>query len=244
MLLPLVVLAGCGTGSSAIRAGALSITALKVDYANTFVLPTTDGKVVLVDAGFPKNAAKLEQLLTDAGYAPSQVTAIILTHGHYDHAGAARHFQEHYGTRIVAGRGDQAMLARGTHDPICPTGFLGRQRYKQDAAGTFPPVTPDVLIDAPTPLQSIAALEGEIVPLPSHTPGSLIVKVGDAVLVGDLFRGSIVGSSAEVHFYICDLPGNHRDIRRLLDTIAPEATQFLPGHFGPIPRKSVDKAFP
>ena len=64
-----------------------------------------------------------------------------------------------------------------------------------------------------------------------------------AALVGDLFRGAIAGSSAELHFYMCDLAGNRRDVRAVLERIAPSATVFFPGHFGPVSREAVAEKF-
>ena len=69
----------------------------------------------------------------------------------------------------------------------------------------------------------LRVIPGAIVPLPGHTPGSLVVTIAGAAFVGDLFRGGIVGSPAEVHFYMCDLDDNHRDVRTLLDRLAPTA---------------------
>jgi glyoxylase-like metal-dependent hydrolase (beta-lactamase superfamily II) len=77
------------------------------------------------------------------------------------------------------------------------------------------------------------------VPLPGHTRGSLVVVIGSAAFVGDLFRGAVVGSSAETHFYMCDLDDNQRDIRWLLDTF-PNATVFFTGHSGPVSREALE----
>jgi hypothetical protein len=57
--------------------------------------------------------------------------------------------------------------------------------------------------------------------------------------VGDLFRGSITGRAAVTHFYMCDLDDNTDDIAALLEDIAPEATRFFAGHFGPLDRSAV-----
>ena len=51
-----------------------------------------------------------------------------------------------------------------------------------------------------------------------------------------MFRGAIVGRSAETHFYMCDLEDNRADVRALLDA-APEVEVFFTGHFGPVTRE-------
>jgi glyoxylase-like metal-dependent hydrolase (beta-lactamase superfamily II) len=90
---------------------------------------------------------------------------------------------------------------------------------------------------------TLAGLEGRVIALPGHTRGSLVVTVGDAVFVGDLFRGSLLGSGAETHFYMCDVEGNRRDVARLLHEIAPHGQTFFVGHFGPVDRVSVAEHF-
>lgn len=62
-------------------------------------------------------------------------------------------------------------------------------------------------------------------------------------LVGDLFRGSLTGSSAETHLYMCDLEANTRDIARLVAEQAPDAKTFFVGHLGPASRESVVEKF-
>lgn len=42
---------------------------------------------------------------------------------------------------------------------------------------------------------------------------------------------------------MCDLEDNRRDVARLLGELAPSATTFFPGHFGPLERSSVEDAF-
>jgi hypothetical protein len=69
------------------------------------------------------------------------------------------------------------------------------------------------------------------------------VLLPDTAVVGDLLRGAIVGSSAERHFYMCDLADNDRDIRHLLTDLAPKAKWFFAGHFGPVDRQAVQERF-
>ena len=63
---------------------------------------------------------------------------------------------------------------------------------------------------------------------------------GSAAFVSDLIRGSIVGSSAETHFFMCDLEDNRRDVAFVLERLAPRAPQFYVGHFGPLSRSDLE----
>jgi glyoxylase-like metal-dependent hydrolase (beta-lactamase superfamily II) len=94
-------------------------------------------------------------------------------------------------------------------------------------------------MDAPVDLEPLAGVAGQLVPLPGHTPGSVVVVVPGAVFVGDLLRGSIVGSGAETHFYVCNIERNRRDVRSLLEGEAHDAQLIFTGHFGPLTREAV-----
>ncbi len=158
--------------------------------------------------------------------------------------GGRRHFQARYGTRVIAGAGDRAMLAAGRHvQAMCPVGTIAGVRASTDRSGTFPPLAADVWVEDALPLASIAGIEGRVVVVHGHTDGSLVVVSGDVAFVGDTFRGAIVGGGAETHFYVCDLEDNRRDVARLLDELAPGATTFFTGHFGPVAREDVAAHF-
>ncbi|HRH00034.1 MAG TPA: MBL fold metallo-hydrolase [Polyangiaceae bacterium] len=227
--------AGCATRYDRVTLGNLEVHTFTRGHANVHVL-VEDGRSLAVDSGLARNAPELDADMRAAGLDPRKLGAMVLTHGHADHAGGARYFQQRYGTRVVAGEGDRAMLARGTNDPLCPTGALARMRTAEDLAETFSPTRADVWVTSPTSLFELTGVHARVVPVPGHTPGSLAVVAGTGAFVGDLLRGGLVGTGAELHFYMCNVPGNARDIGRLLAVDAPRATTLFVGHFGPVTR--------
>jgi glyoxylase-like metal-dependent hydrolase (beta-lactamase superfamily II) len=134
----------------------------------------------------------------------------------------AGYFQRTFGTRVIVGAGDRAMLASGTNERLCPTDDDARGRLASDQAATYTPFAPDVSVEGSLDLLAETGIPARAVSLPGHTDGSLVVLVPGAALVGDLFRGGIFEASASVHFYMCDLEDNRQDIASLLQTLAPE----------------------
>src|SRR3954462_8654408 len=69
-----------------------------------------DGGVVLLDTGFPTDVKRIQRAVAQAGAGPKEVRAILLTHGHLDHAGGAAELQAWSGAPIYAHPAEQPHL--------------------------------------------------------------------------------------------------------------------------------------
>jgi glyoxylase-like metal-dependent hydrolase (beta-lactamase superfamily II) len=211
------------------------------DSTNAYLV-RSGGGAILVDTGFEQNGARLEADLRAEGIEPGALKAVVLTHAHADHAGGARALQARFGVPVLVGAGDVPMLAAGKNEPLCPVGWMAALRVEGDQAATYQGFTAREVVAAPRSLKDLG-FDGEVRPVPGHTKGSLLVIAGPVVLVGDLFRGSLVGSDAETHFYQCDVAQNREDVRRMLTEVGPGAELFYTGHFGEVSRAAVEQAF-
>lgn len=237
-ILLLLWVAGCAGGHQRAPSRLGAIVTVREAYANVHVIPT-DGGLVLVDAGYEQSAPDLVARLRDAGLDPAQVRAVIVTHGHSDHAGGADYLRRELGVTVIAGRRDAEMIAAGRMEALCPTSWFAESRLEEDLAEVYEGYTADVWIDEATDLGPLVGVRGKALPVPGHTPGSLVVVAEDVAFVGDLFRGSIVGAGVETHFYQCDVEATRRDILLLLDA-HPKVRTFFTGHFGPVDREAVE----
>ena len=151
-------------------------------------------RVVIVDTGVGGQAQRILEALAGEGRALSDVSLILLTHGHGDHAGSAAVLREKTGAPIALGAGDQEKCVAGADREMRARGVVGRtmldmMRRRQAKSGRTAGPEADIIVDGEFPLHGYG-VDAVAVPIPGHTRGSLAVFTasGDA-LVGDLLGG-------------------------------------------------------
>lgn len=134
-------------------------------FVGAWVLKTSAG-IILFDAMWTEKDAKtiIEPGIRTLGLDPADIKYLVITHGHIDHSGGAKHFQDSYGAKVLVGSPDIPLLAV----PSAP-GF---------------PVVPAPTVDRPIKDGDVLTLGDTTVRLyvtPGHTPGSLaaIFSVAD-----------------------------------------------------------------
>lgn len=145
---------------------------------NVLAFAHADG-VALVDAGSPDSYGTICENLAYWGYAPEQVTHVLCTHGHDDHAGTAAYFQK-LGAKVVVGAADAYMLEQGNFGEASP--FRNHQQ---------PACTPDIIISEDTTL-TIGGVTVDVYCVPGHTNGSVLyyAHLGEerVLFSGDMFN--------------------------------------------------------
>jgi len=198
---------------------------------------------VLVDAGSPNDAEELAAALRKNGVSVADIGLVVITHGHGDHAGLARHIRDQSQARIVLGSGDLPLSSRGHNDELHPTSVVARI-LKVLASGDYPPFTPDIAVDEGSPLElkTITDIDGRVIAMPGHTPGSVVLVMDNHVaFVGDVMAGGSLGGLFSPHdpqdsYFHADPAENRQNIAKLL---AMGVQTFYLGHGGPVSREDV-----
>jgi hydroxyacylglutathione hydrolase len=138
--------------------------------------------------------------------------AVILTHNHADHLGAAAELLNHFHIPLWLHETDAKNLHSQANREIAAM-----------FAVTLPPESERLLRDNET--IGTGDLTLTVIHSPGHTPGSILLQSAELLFTGDtLFQGDIGRT---------DLPGgNDEQMRSSLDKIRafPPATIILPGH--------------
>lgn len=187
---------------------------------------------MLVDTGAPGDLPRILAALKAHQLEPQQLSLILLTHGHSDHAGCAAELRARSGRPVALHAADAELARTGQSGVLAVQTDLGRL-IRPFINEPFPAFEPDIVFREAFPLDPYG-VRGAVLPTPGHTPGScsVVLASGEAV-IGDVLRGSMLWPNrARPHFFCNDPDRNARSIARL----AREGLlRCHPGHFGSFP---------
>jgi glyoxylase-like metal-dependent hydrolase (beta-lactamase superfamily II) len=222
----------------------ITVHQIELRWSNAFVVKSGRG-AILVDAGSPSDIRRLPGALRKLGMSPRDLKLVVLTHVHADHAGLAAELQK-AGVKVVVGRGDEGVAKQGKNNPLKPQ-YTSAKLIRPLIDFPFKPFTPDRIIDGELDLEPFGLAGCRVVPMPGHTPGSVVVLIGQSLaLSGDQFLGGYLGgaflaSQAGEHYYQDDPARNRKNIESMLER---GVRRFMVGHGGPVEASSVREAFP
>ena len=143
-------------------------------YGNTYfvgtdglsaLLVTSDAGHVLLDAGLTQSAPLIDANIRKLGFKTADVKLIVVSHGHFDHAGGVHAMQRHTGATVAASESTAAALRRGENTTDDPQFGFGKE------FNGFPPVTDvKVIRDREVLTAGTVAIKAHLIP--GHSPGS------------------------------------------------------------------------
>jgi hydroxyacylglutathione hydrolase len=239
-VIALVVLATADSLSTPVQRDNLTVHMLTISGAKIYLVER-NGKRIMIDSGNPGDELRIEQYMLEARFPPESVDYLIITHGHLDHIGTVAYFRERYGIMVIGGAGDAQMFSEGIQQPLCATSTLARAIDSGLRGKTYPLFQADLLVEESFNLAELG-VDGDIMMMPGHTEGTLLVAFDDVVFVGDLIRGEVFRPERPTrHFFMCDLVDNDADIQTLLGMT--QFKRWFPGHFGPLTAAAVAELF-
>jgi metallo-beta-lactamase class B len=129
------------------------------------LLVTGDAGHVLLDAGLAQSAPLIDANIRKLGFKTEDVKLIVISHGHFDHAGGANALQRHTGATVAASASTADAMRRGENTPDDPQYGFGRQ------FNGFPAVK-NVKVAADQEVLTIGKTGITVHLIPGHAPGS------------------------------------------------------------------------
>ncbi len=226
------------------------IIGTRILFVNVYAIENASGGWTLIDAGLPLSASKLKSWAEGKFGKGSKPSAIILTHGHFDHVGTAEDLLKDWNVPFYAHPAELPYLTGEIKypppDPSVGGGLMA----------VMSPLYPRTSADIRTGVQTLP-LDGSVPTLPGwrwiHTPGhapghiSLFREADRVLLPGDAFCTTDQNSFLAVAqqkpelngppaYYTPDWNAARESVRKLAE-LRPRT--IAPGHGLPISGEEV-----
>ena len=144
-------------------------------YGNTWYVGTaglssilieTESGLILVDGALPQSAALIDANIRSAGFDPLQISAIMVSHAHFDHAGGVAALQRLTGATVYTSVEAAKALRSGELQSDDPQYGYGPENTSFAAIN-------NVVVLADRESVTIDGVDVTAVYTPGHTPGSV-----------------------------------------------------------------------
>lgn len=155
----------------------LEVSMLGMPATNCYLVMDGGGEGFVIDPG-----AESRKIVDAAGEIGLRCKAVLCTHGHIDHVGAAGKVCEALGVPAMISEADAAVLQGASHGIV---GRLGSVLVSKPRGRAVEYLQPGEILP-------FGALKMKVVPTPGHSAGSMSFVIGDSIFCGDLvFQGSV-----------------------------------------------------
>lgn len=214
-------------------------TQIRLSMSNVFLLRLP--RPVLIDAGGKNDMPGLEEALARESLSVKDIAAVLLTHGHSDHAALAAGIRQRSGAAIMTGRAERVMVNAGRNDNLNPTNLMAMILKNFAIDPVYEPFVPDLEVEGEMELSRLG-IPGRAIQMPGHTPGSVVYVLDDGrafagdMILGGWFGGALFSRRPGEHYFHADIARNRQNVIALLKS---GVRSFHVGHGGPLTRESV-----
>ena len=183
------------------------------DWVNGFMLRDADGQVTLIDMGVSSSGPKVMAALRSIGSGPGDVTRLLLTHCHPDHAGGAGHVSRETGRPVDVHADDADYLRSGTLPDADPGSRIGKLfRMLPD------PKTEKLTVGEELTGGQVVPFAGgiRVVHTPGHSPGhaAYLHEESGVLITGDAIF-NVLGRRWPLKFLCTDFAMTQQTAHRL-----------------------------
>jgi len=132
---------------------------------SSILIETADG-LILIDGALPQSAALIDANIRKLGFDPVSISAILLSHAHFDHAGGIAALQRLSGAAVYSSEAGRAVLVSGELQADDP-------QYLNHIDGSGIPAVSNVVAIGDRERVTIGGVDVMAVYTPGHTPGGM-----------------------------------------------------------------------
>ena len=224
-------------------------------FTEAYLVKGNSDKLLLIDTGVPAAGYQdsLVASIKKLGFKPENIALAIVTHGHGDHAGNAKFLQQTFKTKIAGSKADLDKFTSGkTELSKSEDVSIWGTRLRPYCDLDYPSFTPDILVENSNIDLQKYGFNGKIIPIKGgHTPGDLLILIGDNLFVGDAFVGTFKaqggglapdGHHVREHFYHENKQLADQNLK-VIDKIALDnkVKTIYPTHNGPVSTNELTK---
>ena len=122
-------------------------------------------ELILIDGGLPQSAAVIESNIRSLGFEPRNISTILVSHAHFDHAGGVAALQRFTGATVYSSVEGAKALSSGELQPDDP-------QYLRGPSQNFPAIRNVVAVNA-ADLVTTGGVDVKAIYTPGHTPGGM-----------------------------------------------------------------------
>ena len=130
---------------------------------SSILIETAEG-LILIDGGLPQSAAQIDASVRQLGFDAMNISAILLSHAHYDHAGGIAALQRLSGAVVYTSDAGRAVLESGELQSDDP-------QFGRTTSGSEVPVVRNVRSIGDREILSVGGVDVLAVHTPGHSPG-------------------------------------------------------------------------
>lgn len=225
-------------------------TKISPGKTNCYLIEAANG-YLLIDTGYEKDYNNFLDELDSHQIRVDEISYLLLTHHHDDHAGFVNKLLKDTRLTIIAHKLAEELLKTGENDQTRNGGIINKRMYYLFLFGrkfipnvfelTFPPVflrDKDILVEGEEEevLKSIG-VNGKILHTPGHTVDSISVVYGnDTIFCGDAAMSWPLWAGIKYHtIFITDVDEYYRSWEKIIES---GVKKIYPSHGKPF---SVDK---
>ena len=217
-------------------------------FSEAYLVKGSGEKLILIETGVPVAGYQdsLVNSIKKLGFKPENIALAIVTHGHGDHAGNAKFLQQTFQIPIAGSKWDMDKFNSGKTDLSKSEDVsIWGNRLRPYSDLSYQAFTPDIIVDDTSLDLTEYGVNGKIIPIKGgHTPGDLLVLIGNNLFVGDAFVGTFKGVGGGLvpdghhvreHFFHEDKELAAQNLKRIEKIALENNVEIIyPTHNGPV----------